>query len=153
MEVLALDQNPAMLEQARARLGPDPSARVTWLERTASEIDAQPEAAFDAVLASLCLSEMSAGERAFVLRAAARCLRPDGVLAVGDEVTPLRFWQRALFALLRAPQLALAWLIVGASSRPITDLPAELRAAGFQVREERRWLLGTLAVVVSETPR
>jgi ubiquinone/menaquinone biosynthesis C-methylase UbiE len=148
--VTALDQSPEMLEQARERLATGSGGRVSWLERTASEIDALPEQSFDAVVASLCLSEMSAPERAFVLREASRRLRPGGVLAVGDEVRPRRGWQRLLHALLRIPQAALAWLLAGSTSKPLRNLGAELRAAGFVPREERRWLADSLAVIVAE---
>ncbi len=151
--VTALDQNPEMLEQARARLADAPPGAVSWIERTASEIDALPEAGFDAIVASLCLSEMSGSERGFVLRAALQRLRPGGVLAAGDEVRPRRLWQRALHACLRAPQVALAWLVVGSSSHPIPDLASEVRAAGFELRAETRWLGGRLAAVVAERPR
>ncbi|UCE84920.1 MAG: class I SAM-dependent methyltransferase [Deltaproteobacteria bacterium] len=149
--VTALDQNPEMLERSRERLAGRTGA-VEWLERTASEIDALPEAAYDAVVASLSLSEMSAGERAFVLRAAARRLRPGGVLAVCDEVRPRRAPQRLLHGLLRVPQVLLAWLVVGSVSSPIPDLAAELRSAGFSVRAERRWLWGSLAALIAERP-
>ena len=149
--VTALDQNPEMLEQARARLA-DASGAVTWIERTASEIDALPEAGFDAAVAGLCLSEMSAVERAYVLRGLARCLRPGGVLAVADEVRPRQGWHRVLHALLRGPQAALAWLIAGTLSRPIPDLAAEVADAGFAIRREQRWLLGRLAALVAERP-
>jgi demethylmenaquinone methyltransferase/2-methoxy-6-polyprenyl-1,4-benzoquinol methylase len=147
--VTAIDQNPEMLEQARRRLGGSPSGRVDLVERTASEIDGLPERAFDAVVASLSLSEMSPGERAFVLRAARQRLRPEGRLVVGDEVKPTSPWQRALHALLRAPQALLGWLLAGSISRPIPDLTRELREAGFEVHDERRWLLGGLAVVTA----
>jgi hypothetical protein len=96
---------------------------------------------------------MSAGERAFVLRQAAHRLGPGGLLAVGDEVKPLRRWQRLLMAALRAPQALLAWLLAGSTSRPLADLAGEIRCAGLKVRSERRWLLGTLAVVIADKPR
>ena len=150
--VTALDQNPEMLERARARLAQAPPGSVEWLERTASEIDALPAARYDAVVASLCLSEMSRAERAFVLRAAAERLQPGGVLAVGDEVRPKAGLARLCLALLRAPQAALGWLIAGSLSRPIPDLAAETRDAGLRVRAETRWLLGSLAAVVAERP-
>lgn len=149
--VLALDQSPEMLERARARLdAAAPDAPVELVERTASEIDALPEAAFDAVVASLCLSEMSAGERAFVLREARRRLRPAGVVVLADEVRPRGALARAVLALARAPQAALAWLLAGVLSRPLRDPEGELRAAGLRVRRERRWLAGSLAVLVAE---
>jgi ubiquinone/menaquinone biosynthesis C-methylase UbiE len=151
--VTALDQNPAMIEQARARLASTREGAVTWMERTASEIDSLPEAAFDAVVMSFSLSEMSSSERGFVLRQSLRRLRPGGTLAAGDEVRPRRGWQRLLRAIAAAPQILLAWIAVGSTSRPIADLRAEVREAGFHVRGERRWLLGTLSLVTAEAPR
>jgi len=98
------------------------------------------------VVASFALSEMSAGERAHVLRSARGLLRPGGCLAIGDEVRPRAALARGLFAALRLPQAGVAWLVAGSMSRPIADLAGELRAAGFDVRSERRFLLGSLAV-------
>lgn len=149
LRVTALDQNPQMLDMARARLA-DQTQQVAWNERTAAEIDDLPEADFDAVVASFSLSEMSAGERAHVLRAAAGRLRPGGVLAVGDEVAPRGLAGRLLFALLRAPQALLGWLLAGSVSKPLPALDEEIRAAGFEILQEERFLLGSLAVVVAE---
>jgi demethylmenaquinone methyltransferase/2-methoxy-6-polyprenyl-1,4-benzoquinol methylase len=146
--VTALDQSPEMLERARARLADAPAESVVWMERTASEIDALPEAGFDTVVASLSLSEMSAPERRFVLGEARRRLRPGGVLVVADEVRP-HGWRRALHALLRAPQALLGWLLAGSLSRPIAGLEDEIREAGFEPVREQRFLLGSLAVVVA----
>jgi demethylmenaquinone methyltransferase/2-methoxy-6-polyprenyl-1,4-benzoquinol methylase len=147
--VTAIDQNPEMLEQARQRLGGSSPGRVDLVERTAAEIDGLPERAFDAVVASLSLSEMWPDERCFVLRAARERLRPGGRLVVGDEVKPRSPLQRALHALLRAPQALLGWLLAGSISRPIPDLARELREAGLEVHAEQRWLLGGLAVVTA----
>jgi demethylmenaquinone methyltransferase/2-methoxy-6-polyprenyl-1,4-benzoquinol methylase len=149
--VTALDQNPEMLEHARERVAglADVEGEVSWLERTASEIDGLPEAGFDAVVISLALSEMSASERAFVLREAARRLAPGGALVVADEVWPERGRERALFALLRGPQAALGWLLAGSVSSPLADLAGEVRAAGLVVQREQRWLAGSLALVVA----
>ena len=150
--VTALDQNPDMLERARARLAalPELPGEVTWIERTASEVDTLPEASFDGVAISFALSEMSAAERRFVLRQVARCLAPGGAVAVADEVRPARAWQRVVYGLLRAPQAALGWLLAGSLSQPIPDLEGELGQAGLRVRSRRRWLLGSLAVAMAE---
>ena len=147
--VTALDQSPEMLERARRRLADAPAGAVRWLERTASETDALPEASFDAVVLSFCLSDMSGGERAYTLRQAARLLDAGGTLAVADEVIPSRLGERAMHALLRLPQALLGWLLAGATSHPICDLPAEIRAAGFTVHREQRWLLGSLAAITA----
>jgi demethylmenaquinone methyltransferase/2-methoxy-6-polyprenyl-1,4-benzoquinol methylase len=147
--VTAVDQSPEMLERAQRRLADAPPGGVRWLERTASEIDALPEASFDAVVASLCLSDMSAGERSFTLRQAARLLRAGGTLAVAEEVIPERIGERVLHALLRLPQGLIGWLLAGATSHPIPDLSEEIRAAGFVVEREERWLLGSLAAITA----
>lgn len=152
--VTALDQSPEMMEQARQRLaeaadGDAGGPAVRWVERTASEIDALPAASWDAVVLSLCLSEMSADERRFVLAEARKRLRPGGRLVAADEVRATGAG-RALQALGRAPQWLLGWLLAGTVSRPVSDLRAEIEAAGLSVRSERRWLGGTLALFVAE---
>jgi SAM-dependent methyltransferase len=142
-----------MLERAKARVAGGGPGCVSWVERTASELDIFPAGSFDAVVASLTLSEMSRAERTFVLWQVARRLRPGGVLAVADEVIPRSPWKRVVQAVLRGPQAALGWILAGSVSRPIPDLAAEVREAGLEVRSERRWLLETLAVVSAEKPR
>lgn len=150
--ILALDQNPEMLEQARQRLARAQPGTVELLERTASEIDSLEAEGFDAVVLSLCLSEMSRPERAFVLRASAERLRPGGILAAGDEAVPRGPVARLLHAVLRGPQAALAWLLAGSTSRPLLDLPGEVEAAGLDVQEVRTWLAGRLLAVVARRP-
>ena len=151
--VSAVDQNPEMIEQARVRLANAPEDRVRFIEQTAAEIDSLEEAAYHAVVASLCFSEMAISERAFVLKHARRCLRPGGVLVVADELRPRRQGARVLTALLRLPQAAAAWLIAGSLSHPIADLPSEISAAGFALIAEQRWLFGSLGMVLAERPQ
>jgi len=144
--VTALDQSPEMLEQARLRLGDAP---VSWLERTASEVDALPAHAFDAVVLSLCLSEMSGDERRWVLRQARERLRAGGRVVAADEVRAEGAGRRAVQALGRGPQWLAGWLLAGSVSRPVADLQGELEAAGLEIRSEQRWLAGTLALFVA----
>jgi demethylmenaquinone methyltransferase/2-methoxy-6-polyprenyl-1,4-benzoquinol methylase len=148
--VTAVDQNPEMVERARARLVHASPGTVSFIERTASEIDTFPPASFDAVVACLSLSEMSLQERTFVLKWTKHALRPGGVLAIADEVRPHRLINRVLQTLVRGPQAALGWIIAGSLSRPIPDLAQEATAVGFAIRRERRWLSETLAVIIAE---
>jgi len=149
--VTAIDQSPEMIEQATARLAARQTHPVRWLEQTASEIDGLPAAAFDAVVLCLCLSDMSADERRYVLEQSARRLAPDGRLVAADEVHARSRWQRLLQMLWRIPQAAIGWLLVGSLSRPVPDLAGEIRAAGLHVTHEQRWLLGSLQLVVAES--
>jgi ubiquinone/menaquinone biosynthesis C-methylase UbiE len=146
----ALDQSPEMIEQATARLGAERAASVVWLEQTAAESDALPEAAFDAVVLSLCLSDMSADERRYVLQQAAQRLAPGGRLVAADEVRAPAGWRRAVQLLWRVPQAAIAWLLVGSLSRPVPDLRGEIEATELTIRGEESWLLGSLQLVVAE---
>lgn len=148
--VTAIDQSPEMLEQARARLPADADPPVEWLEQTASEIDALPGEVYDAVVICLCLSDMSASERAFVLRESALRLAHGGRLVVADELRAPYGWRRIAQFLWRVPQAVLGWLLVGSLSRPIPDLTGELCAAGFQIIDEQAWLLGSLGLVEAE---
>jgi len=75
------------------------------------------------------------------------------VLAIADEVRPRRRSARIVHALLRGPQTLVGWVLAGSVSRPIPDLTGELRAAGFEIAFEQRWLGGSLAAVVGERPR
>ena len=147
--VTALDQNPDMLEQARKRLAATEDADVRWLERTAAEIDTLPVGAFDAVVLSLSLSEMSGDERRFVLARARERLRPGGRVVAADEVRSNGAVQRTAQVLMRAPQGLAGWLLAGTVSHVVADLRGELQAAGLVVQHEQRWLLGTLALFVA----
>lgn len=150
--VTAVEQSPDMLDLARARLArakSETAEAVAWKECTAAEIDGLPAAGFDACVAAFALSEMSALERAYVLEAARERLRPDGVLAVGDEVVPRGLAARLLVAALRGPQAAAGWLLAGSVSRPLRHLPEEIARAGFRDLSERRFLGGSLAAIVA----
>ncbi len=152
--VTALDASPEMLEQAGARLGRAGAAepegeKVTWLEQTAAEIDRLPAAGYDAVVLSLCLSDMSTSERAYVLRECVARLAPGGRVVAADEVRAPGL-RGVLQRLGRLPLAALGWLLVGSVSSPLADLEGELRAAGFVPCDEEHWLAGTLALYVAE---
>lgn len=149
-QVTAVDQNPQMLEIARRRLADCPDVHLD--EQTAAEIERFDQNRFDAVVASLCLSEMSRQERSYVLEAARKRLAPGGLLVVGDEVVAGRWGQRAVQFVMRLPQALLGWLLVGSVSHPIRDLPGELASAGFRIRDQQCYLWGTLAVIVAELP-
>jgi demethylmenaquinone methyltransferase/2-methoxy-6-polyprenyl-1,4-benzoquinol methylase len=148
--VTAIDQDPEMLAVAREKLGDD--ARVTLREMAAVEIaDRFPPQSFDAVAATLVLSEMEQDEQAYVLAAARRVLRPGGRLVVADEVEPPGLWGRLAHAALRWPVAVLTYVLTQTSTQAVRDLAARVRAAGFTIREERR-LGGTGVGLVVAVP-
>ncbi len=132
--VTAIDQDAAMLEIARQKIGD----RAELIEMAAVEIaDRFPPASFDAVASTLALSEMSEDEQAFVLDAARRVLRPDGRLVVADEVLPEGILGRVAHAFWRLPLAAATWLLTQTSTRAVRDLAGLVRRAGFVDVEQR----------------
>ncbi len=150
-KVEAIDQNPQMLDQAGRRLGLARTG-LQLRECAASEIDALADASFDGVAASLSLSEMSHSERSYVLAQVARVLKPDGCLAVVDEIRPGRAWQRLIHTGIRWPMAMATWLLTGSTTHAIEDLPAQLTEVGLDPYYERCSWLGTLAVVAARRP-
>ena len=152
-EVVALDVNPAMLAVARQKAeAASLTDRITWREMGVAELDRLPDGIFDAVCAGLCFSELTPDERRYALDQARRLLRPGGYLLLADEVRPPQLWRRLLYEGMRAPLVALTWLLTQTSTRAVPDLSGLVRAAGFEVTESRTHLLGSWAEVVARRP-
>ncbi len=149
-ELVAFDQNPEMIDRARKRLDGSANDRVTFQDSTAAEMDRYTQQSFDAVAAGLCFSEMSASERAYVLRQVYRVLKDGGRLVICDEVEPTSHWQKIVHLAVRIPAGLLTWVITGTTTRALVDPCGELRRAGFRICSEERSWLGTLAVIAAE---
>jgi demethylmenaquinone methyltransferase/2-methoxy-6-polyprenyl-1,4-benzoquinol methylase len=150
--VTAVDQNPDMLAIAAEKLGKEHN-ELDLREMAAVEIaDRFPAGSFDAVAASLVLSEMSEDEQRFVLAAALQVLHPGGRLVAVDEVLPHGLLARCAHACVRWPLAALTYLLTQTTTFAVRDLGAKVRAAGFHVVEERR-LRGSDGMVIGEKPR
>ncbi len=143
--VLAIDENPEMLDLAVERIGAGRPGLI-FEEKAAAEIDALAAGSFDTVAAAFSLSEMSGSERSYVLREAVRLLVDGGRVVVLDETLPGGRLARALVRVLRLPLVALAWVVTGRVSSPLRDTEGELRAAGLSALPHGRYLLGTIAL-------
>lgn len=87
--VHGVDVSPAMLDRARERLGEDADLRLT-------DGDALPfdDDAFDLVMASMMIHEVSGAERVKLLVEMARVTKPDGrMLLIDDRFGSLRGWK------------------------------------------------------------
>ena len=150
--VTGIDQSPDMLAVARAKLDAA-GTRVELQEMAAVEIaDRFPAGHFDAVAATLVLSEMSDEEQAYVLAAARRVLRPGGRLVVADEVRATGRLARLAHACLRWPLAALTYVLTQTTTAAVRDLGPLVRAAGFRVVEERHLRRGGVGLLVAERP-
>jgi ubiquinone/menaquinone biosynthesis C-methylase UbiE len=151
--VTAIDQNPDMLAVAAQKLGA-PEGKFELLEMAAVEIDDRfPAASFDALAASLVLSEMSEDEQQYVLHAARRVLRPGGRLVLADEVRPHGLVRRLAYACVRWPLAALTYALTQTTTAAVRDLGAHVAGAGFRVIEERRLPRGGATLLVAENPQ
>jgi len=85
--VIGVDPSPAMIEQARTRLGPDADLRLVGGTRIPVD-----DASVDLVLISLVLHSVTRDEATGILREAARVLSPRGHVLVTDfGASGLRF--------------------------------------------------------------
>ena len=151
--VEALDRSPSMLAVAARRVEDEGlDGRLTLREMGVEGMDGLEERAYGAVVSTLVLSELTDDERRYALGHAFRVLEPGGLLVVADEVLPRSRAGRLLHALTRAPVLAAAYLVTGASTRPIPDLPGEVLGAGFTIDDEQRSQGDAFAVLVAHRP-
>ncbi len=151
--VTAFDPNPAMVEAARERVNRDGTGgRLTIKHMGVEDMDGLSSGHYDAVVSTLVLSELSEQERRFTLFQARRVLKPGGVIVIADEVIPRKALPRLIQALFRLPLLLFTYLVARNPSRPIADLPGELKSAGFSINKEVRIQGDALAVLTGSVP-
>ena len=151
--VTAFDPSPAMIEVARERVNREGIGdRLTIKHMGVEGMDGLSSAHYDAVVATLVLSELSDQERRFALTHAKRVLKPEGIIVIGDEVIPRKALPRILQALFRLPLLLLTYLVSRNTTRPIADLPGELKSAGFAINKEIRTQGDAFALVIGSVP-
>jgi demethylmenaquinone methyltransferase/2-methoxy-6-polyprenyl-1,4-benzoquinol methylase len=130
----------------------DLAERPELAEMGVTELDAEEPESYDAVMSGLCFSELSEAELRYTLTQVARILRPGGLLLLADEVMPQRPFQRFIYALIRAPLAALAYLITQQTSRPARELPERVAEAGLSVLSVKSGALGSLLELVAQRP-
>lgn len=151
--VTGVDIDAGMLDVARAKPVPE-GGRVEWVQVGVAEVEDRVAArSQDAVVSCLAMSELSDDEQDYALRTAFDRLVPGGRVVVADEVVPEGRWQRAAYRLRKLPRLALTYVLTQTTTRPVRDLVARVRRAGFvDVTEARLWS-GELALVSGVRPK
>lgn len=151
--VEGFDANEAMVAEARQRIAAaELEGRCTVREMGVDGMDELPAGAFDAVVATLVLSELTDDERRYALEHARRVLKPGGRLVVADEVVPQQPGRRRIHAAARLPLVAATYLISRATTRPLAALAADLARAGLVVQREQRSHGGAFALVLAHRP-
>jgi demethylmenaquinone methyltransferase/2-methoxy-6-polyprenyl-1,4-benzoquinol methylase len=152
LAVTGIDVSPAMLEQAAQRLQAGGLMdRVTLRELGAVDLDtAFDDASFDAIISTLVYSELSADEIAYTLAECRRILRPGGCLMIGDEVLPESAWGQAVTWVFRLPFAVMALLLTQTTTHRIAGLEKRIEESGLLIRDVKRYLAGTLELVIAE---
>jgi demethylmenaquinone methyltransferase/2-methoxy-6-polyprenyl-1,4-benzoquinol methylase len=152
-QVKGIDINPEMLEVARVQAQKAGLAeRVELVEKGVAELDGEKPQSYDAVVTGLCLSELSEDEIRYTLEQVRRILRPGGLLLIADEVKPGSRARRLLYALIRAPLVALTYVITQQTTHAIADLTERLREAGLVIESTHASGLGSFLEIVARAP-
>ncbi len=151
--VKAIDINPAALEVARSRADRENlSHLVEWLGMSAVELDKEKTSAFDAVMSSLCFSELNQDELMFTLSETARILKSGGLLLVCDEIRPQKLVLRTLNGLLRGILKIVVLMFTGLTTKAIVDLPGKIESVGLAVEYISVNKMGNFMQIVARKP-
>ena len=151
--VKGIDISAQMLEIARRRVVEAGfTDTVEVMETGVAELDGEAAEHFDVVTSGLCFSELSDEELAYTLTQVKRILRPGGLLLVADEIRPSDPLRRAVLWLIRAPLVALTYVITQQTTHPASDLAKKITAAGLSLVSVRHGALGSFGEYVARKP-
>ncbi len=152
--VLATDASEIMVEEARRRVAENKLDHQIKVRRLpVADLDELDGEGYDAVVATLVLSELNPDELRYALKHAVRVLRPGGRVLFADEVVPRTWGRRLAYQAVRLPMLMATYLVSSSKTRPLEDLPGALEALGLEMIEEERSLGDAFALVVARKPR
>jgi cyclopropane fatty-acyl-phospholipid synthase-like methyltransferase len=147
--VTGIDTSEKMLEVARKNLAAqDLTEKVTVIHASVVELDQQfNDSGFNKITSILVFSELYLKEREFCLDQVFRLLKEDGEFILVDEVRPRKFWKRVAFYLIRIPLAIVTYLRAQLTTRPLAHMIDMVKERGFEVMEERLYLLDTLQML------
>ncbi len=154
VHVTGIDVSPSMLAQASDRIHAGGlEALVSLKEMGVANLDtAFPAASFDAVVATLVLSELSNEEIEYTLEQSKRILRSGGRLLVADELLPENALGQLASFLFRLPFVVLAFLLTQNTTHRVARLRERIEKAGFELLGSEKYLAGSLALFVARAP-
>jgi len=157
-EVKGIDINPAMLEIAEKRLK---SSRISeklkenveFCEMGTEELETENENSYDAVVSGLCFSELSRDEIRFTLKQLRRIIKPAGFLLIAVEAVPETTIKHFIYAFFRIPLLLVTYIFTGTITKPVKNLPLELKQAGFTLEDIRANRMGSFMELIARNSK
>ncbi len=125
---------------------------VELVEMGVAELDGEQPESYDVVMSGLCFSELSDDELTYTLGQVRRLLKPGGLLLVADEVRPDNLPARMFRSLVRAPLVALTYLVTQQTTHAIERLPERLADAGLRIVSQESSRLRDFVEVVARKP-
>ncbi|WP_455284159.1 corrinoid protein-associated methyltransferase CpaM [[Eubacterium] cellulosolvens] len=151
--VKAIDVNSQMLEIAQSRAREASLTRnMQFCKMGIAELGAERSESYDAVMSGLCFSELSNNELIYALREARRILKQGGLLLIADIVTPRTAAKRMLDWLIRLPLRIIAYVVTGAATSRLKDLPKKIGEAGFLIDSVTLTRMEDLMELVARKP-
>ncbi len=148
--VKAIDPNPQMLEIAQRRAEAlNLHKRIRFEEKGIAELDKEPSAFYDRIVASLIFSELSENEQIYALREIHRLLKSNGLFIFIDEIRPGSILKRAIVALIRLPLSLVTLLITGKVTHPVSEIEPKLRELHFRTVRRRTYNFDTLLLLIA----
>jgi demethylmenaquinone methyltransferase/2-methoxy-6-polyprenyl-1,4-benzoquinol methylase len=132
--VKGIDINSRMLEIAQIRADKlDLTDHIELCEMGVAELEQEKADSYDAVMSSLCFSELTEDELSFTLREAKRIMKPGGLLLVADEVRPDKIYKKIINGLRRLFFGAIVFIITQTSTKALKNLPERIRNSGYEI--------------------
>jgi ubiquinone/menaquinone biosynthesis C-methylase UbiE len=152
--VRGIDVSASMLAQASDRIRAGGLEALVSLQLMgAADLDtAFSDGSFDAVVATLVLSELSNEEIAYTLEQSRRILRAGGQLLVADEVMPETALRKVASFLVRLPFAVIAFLLTQNTTHRVARLRERIEKAGFKLVGSERFLAGSLVLHIAQKP-
>jgi len=137
-KVKGIDVNPQMLEIAKKRIAEaDLEQNVELCEMGVAELGDENSESYDAVMSSLCFSELTEDELIYTLKEVRRILKPGGVLLIADEVIASGILKRILNRLIRLPLAVITYLLTQSTTNAVKNLPRRIEEMGLVIEYVR----------------
>jgi len=147
--VTGIDNSEKMLAVARSNLASEGlTEEVTLIHLPIVELDKQfSDHTFNKITAILVFSELYQQEREFCLDQITRLLEDEGEFIIVDEVRPRSLWKRIVFYIVRIPLAIATYFKAQLTTHPLSHMTDLVKEYGFEIIEERFYLLDTLQLL------